>query len=74
MYCIFCYQNFIIGINPRTQARKRMIFYYKTNGITIFLKHVDAYHSFIAQMFEKQMNNLLRSIKERQTLKKYESI
>jgi hypothetical protein len=37
MRCILCYQEFIIGINSRIQARKGLIFYYKTNGIT-FLK------------------------------------
>jgi hypothetical protein len=37
MQCIFYYQNLVIWINPRTQARKGMISYYKTNGIA-FLK------------------------------------
>jgi hypothetical protein len=36
MHCILCYQKPIIGINSRTQARKILIFYYKTNGIIIF--------------------------------------
>jgi phage regulator Rha-like protein len=31
---------------------------------------VDVDHYFIAQMFEKKMNNLLRSIEERQVSKK----
>jgi len=51
MCCIFFYQNPVIGINPKTQAKKRLISYYKTSGITSLKKHVDAYHSFIAQMF-----------------------
>jgi hypothetical protein len=34
MCYIFYYQKPIIGINPRTQARKGLISYYKTNGIT----------------------------------------
>jgi hypothetical protein len=34
MCCILCYQNQAIGINPRTQERKGLIPYYKTNGIT----------------------------------------
>jgi hypothetical protein len=50
---IFCYQNPIIGINPRTQVKKWLISYYKSNGITFSKKHVDANHSFIAQMFEE---------------------
>jgi hypothetical protein len=44
MCCILCYQNTVIGINPRTQARKGLISYYKTNGITFHKKHVDANH------------------------------
>jgi hypothetical protein len=31
---------------------------------------VDANHSFIAQMFEEKVNRLLKSIEERQVLKK----
>jgi hypothetical protein len=31
---------------------------------------VDAYHSFITQMFEKEVNSLLRNIEEKQPLKK----
>ncbi len=65
MSCILCYQNSIIRINPRTQMRKGLISYYKTNGITSFKKHVDENHSLIAQMFE-EVNSLLKSMEERQ--------
>jgi hypothetical protein len=34
MCCILCYQNLVIEINPIIQARKGLISYYKTNGIT----------------------------------------
>jgi hypothetical protein len=34
MCCNLCYQNPVIGINTRIQARKGLISYYKTNGIT----------------------------------------
>jgi hypothetical protein len=50
MHCILYYQKPIIGIN--SQARKGLISYYKTNGITSFKKHLDAVH-IIAKMFEK---------------------
>jgi hypothetical protein len=40
--------------------------YYKTNGIISLEKHVDVDHSFIAQMFEEEVNNLLRRNEERQ--------
>jgi hypothetical protein len=64
MHCILCYQNPIIGIHPIIKARKWLISYYKTNGITFILKHVDVDHSFIAQMFEEKVNNLLKNTKE----------
>jgi hypothetical protein len=57
MRYILCYQYPVIGINPKIQARKGVISYYKTNGITSFKKHVDVDHYFIAQMFEEQVNN-----------------
>jgi hypothetical protein len=66
MRCILCFQKLIIGINPRTQARKGLVSYYKTNGIISFKKHVAVDHYFIAQMFEKKVNNLLRRSEERQ--------
>ncbi len=53
MRCMLCYQNPVIGINSRTQARKSLIFYYKTNGITSLKKHVDVDHTIIAKMFEE---------------------
>ncbi len=34
MYCILCYQNLVIGIDPKTKMKKGLISYYKTNGIT----------------------------------------
>jgi ribosomal protein L16 Arg81 hydroxylase len=60
MHFILCYQKTVIGINPRTQVRKGLISYYKTNGITFLKNHVDAYHVFLPQMFEEKVNNFLR--------------
>jgi hypothetical protein len=34
--CVLCHKNPIIATNPRTQARKWFICYYKMNGITSF--------------------------------------
>jgi hypothetical protein len=34
IHCILCYQNLVIGINPRTQVKKELISHNKTNGIT----------------------------------------
>jgi hypothetical protein len=61
MRCILCCQNLVIGINPITQMRKGLISYYETNGITSFKKHTDIDHSFIATMFVKKVNSLLKS-------------
>jgi hypothetical protein len=60
MHCIFCFQNIMIIINSRTQARKGLNSYYKTNRITFFKNHVDANHFLIAQKFKEKMNNLLK--------------
>jgi hypothetical protein len=65
LHCILCYQTPICGINSRTQVRKGLISYYKTYGITSFLKHVDVDHTFTTIFFE-EVNNLLKDIKERQ--------
>jgi hypothetical protein len=66
MRCILYFQKLVIGINPRTQVRKGLIFYYKTNGIISLKKHVDVDHSVIAQMFEEEVNNLLKRSEEKQ--------
>jgi hypothetical protein len=47
-------------INPRTQARKGLISYYKTNGITTIKKYVDVDHFFIYNFFEEEVNNLMK--------------
>jgi Zn-dependent M16 (insulinase) family peptidase len=46
-------------------VKKGFFIYYRTNGIFFLKKLVNAYHSFIAQMFEEEVNSLLKSIKER---------
>jgi len=38
MCCILCYQKLVVGINPRTQAKKGQNSYYKTNGISSLRK------------------------------------
>jgi hypothetical protein len=69
MCCILCHQKLVIGINPRTQVRKILIFYYKTNGVTSLKRHVDANHILITKMFEKEVNFFLKRKKERQLAK-----
>jgi hypothetical protein len=70
MRCILCYDNAINILNPRIKERKGLITYYKTYGITIFKKHVDANHSIIAKKFEKEINNEIIANVERLPIKK----
>jgi hypothetical protein len=46
--------------NLKIQARKDLILYNITNGITTLKKHVNANHFIIAKMFEKEVKNPLR--------------
>jgi hypothetical protein len=55
MHCILCCNPPINASNPKTQARKNLISYYKTNGIiTIFNKHVITYHAIIAKPLKRE--------------------
>jgi hypothetical protein len=50
MMChILCYNSFINPFNLRIQTRKGLIWYQKTNGITIFNKYVNVDHAIIAK-------------------------
>ncbi len=44
MCCIICYNNSILNLNPKTQAR-RFIIYNTINDITALRKHVNVDHS-----------------------------
>jgi hypothetical protein len=57
-------------IKFKNSSKERLIFYYKTNGITTFKKHVDAYHTIIATMFKEKVNSLLKEREEKQSTKK----
>ncbi len=70
MRCIFCYNNPILFCNPKTQARKSRIIYNTTNGITTLKKHVNANDFITANMFEEEINNLVRGKVEKQLAKK----
>ncbi len=47
MRCIFCHNNPILNVNPKTQAKKKLIIYNTTNGITTLKKYVNSNHSNI---------------------------
>jgi len=44
MKCIICSSNHVNAHNPSAKERKGLIRYYKTYGMTIFFKHVNANH------------------------------
>jgi len=66
MRCLLCYNALINVSNPKTNARKGLISYYKTNGITSFKKHVDVNYHLISKNFEEVQNMM----KGRQPTKK----
>jgi len=69
MHCILCHNNLILNINPKTQARKRLIIYNTTNNMIPLRKHVNLDHSNISWKFEEEINYPLRE-DERQPSKK----
>jgi len=68
--CILCYNSPVLFCNPKTQARKDLIIYNTTNGITKLKKKVNANDFIIVKMFEKEINNLVRREVEKQLAKK----
>jgi hypothetical protein len=65
MCCIFCHNNPILNVNPKTQARKWLIIYINhTNGIVALKKHVNLDHFNISKKFEKEINFLWGKMKD----------
>jgi hypothetical protein len=64
MRCIFCHNNPILNINPKTQAGKKLIIYNTTNDITALRKHVNLNHFTIFNFFEKKKICPLREMKD----------
>ncbi len=44
MRCIFCHNNPILNVNPKTQAKKKLTIYNTTNGIATLRKYVNSNH------------------------------
>jgi len=53
--CSFCYNKPILNLNPITQARKGLIIYNTTNGISTLRKHVNLrlMHGWVDQFATK---------------------
>jgi hypothetical protein len=73
MQCIICHNNPILNVNLKTQARKWLIIYNSSNGITTLRKHVNSNHLNILKKFEKKYHYLLRE-NERQPPKKKSNV
>jgi hypothetical protein len=54
-----CYNGPINASNSKSQARKALISYLKTNGITNVQKYVDINHAIMSKRFEEEMNKLM---------------
>jgi capsule polysaccharide export protein KpsE/RkpR len=50
MHCILCHNNQVNATNPRTQERRRLILYSKTNGMTSLKEHADVDHGLVAKV------------------------
>jgi hypothetical protein len=55
MHFILCHNNPILSVNPKTQARKRLITYNKINGIVALRKHVNLDDSNILKNLKKKL-------------------
>jgi hypothetical protein len=55
--CVVCYEKSIslaiLTFGRKNEVKERFSFYFRSNGITILKKHVDANHSLIAINFEE---------------------
>ncbi len=66
-------QNQVLVYNLKIQARKYLMIYNTTNGITTLKKHVNANHYIIAKMFEEEINNQLKWEVRKQPIEKIKS-
>ncbi len=73
VHYILCHNNPILNVYPKTQARKWLIIYNTTNGITPLRNYVNLNHFNILKQFEIEVNFLLRE-DERQPSKKKPNI
>jgi hypothetical protein len=72
MKCILSYKSPILFCNPNTQARKGLIMYNTTNGITTLKKHVNVGPSMVKYAKKVVLKNNLKkkSLFSTLTLKK----
>ncbi len=56
LICLLCYNALINGSNPRTNARKVLVAYYKTNDILSLKKHFNVFGSFMSNFFSMKVS------------------
>jgi hypothetical protein len=64
MRCIFCHNNPIFNVNPKTQARKGLIIYNSSYGIVASRKHITSDHPNKLKKFQEEINCPLREMKD----------
>ncbi len=69
MHCIFCRNNLILNLNPKTRTNKRFIIYNTTNSIIALKRHDNLDHCSIFLNFEEEVNCPLKEY-EKQISKK----
>jgi len=69
MRCMICHNEYVPFI-AKTKLKKRIISYFKSNGITTLKKHVDVEHTLLTKKFEEEVNSLVKSSLEKQLAKK----
>jgi hypothetical protein len=53
MHFILSHNNLVLNLYPKIQARKGLITYNKTNGITPLRKHVNSNHCNVFKFLKK---------------------
>ncbi len=55
MFFMVCYNSLMSFLYQRTRLKKGLVFYFKSNGIIVLKKHVDANHGLIVKTFEENL-------------------
>jgi hypothetical protein len=71
MHYMLCYEKLVSFaiLKWRTRLRKGLVSYFKSNGIIVLKKHVDANHNLIARNFEEEVNNNINKSSAKATCK-----
>ncbi len=72
MRYMLCYEKLVslAILGQRTKWKKRLVSYFKSNGITTLKKHLNGNHFLIARNLGKKLNNNVKNLVKRQPTKK----